>query len=211
MIRLQGRTAKRCCGRRRPKGGRAAQRAPQEAIIGDREFAVADMQAAGIPAFVVRLRKNFTARRATPPPYQGRGRPPIHGELVRPLARRRGARQFPATPADQRTAWEQEERQIRAEQWTDLVLPDAPANAPRFSVTAIFDPQYHDALVLATPLPLSPRAVRDFYRDRWPIEQLHGRFASARQNRRLEQRASLCMNRRPASGCPNSLGSPAAC
>ena len=26
--------------------------------------------------------------------------------------------------------------------------------------------------MLATPLPLSPRATRDLYRDRWPIEQL---------------------------------------
>jgi len=150
----------------------AAQRAPQEAIIGDREFAVADMQAAGIPAFVVRLRKNFTGRRATPPPYQGRGRPPSHGELVRPLARRRGQRQFPATPPDRTTAWEEADRAIRAEQWTDLVLPDAPADAPTFAVIAIVDPRYHDPLLLATPLPLSPRATRNLYRDRWPVEQL---------------------------------------
>lgn len=150
----------------------AAQRAPQEAIIGDREFGVADMQAAGIPAFVVRLRKNCTARRAAPPPYRGRGRPPSHGALVRPLARRRGQRAFPATPADRSTSWEEEGRPIRAEQWTDLVLPDAAANAPSFTVIAIFDPQYHDPLLLATPLPLSPRAARDLYRDRWPIEQV---------------------------------------
>ena len=150
----------------------AAQRAPQEAVVGDREFGVADMQAAGIPAFVVRLRKNFTARRATPPPYRGRGRPPTHGALVRPLARRRGQRDFPATPADQTTSWEEEDRQIRAEQWTDLVLPTAPAAALRFSVTAIFDPHYHEPLLLATPLPLSPRATKDLYRDRWPVEQV---------------------------------------
>ena len=148
----------------------AAQRAPQEAIIGDREFAIADMQATGIPAFVVRLRKNCTARRATPPPYQGRGRPPIHGALVRPLARRRGARQFPATPADRTSSWEEASVTIRAEQWTDLVLPDAPVHAPTFSVVAVFDPRHHDPLLLATPLPLSPRATRDLYRDRWPVE-----------------------------------------
>ena len=134
----------------------ATQRAPQEAVVGDREFGVADMQAAGIPAFVVRLHKNFTARRATPPPYGGRGRPPTHGALVRPLARRRGSREFPVTPADQITSWEED---------------------------AIFDPKYHDPLLLATPLPLSPRATRDLYKDRWPVEQLHGRFASARRSR----------------------------
>lgn len=150
----------------------ATQRAPQEAVVADREFGVADMQAAGIPAFVVRLRRNFTARRAVPPPYQGRGRPPIHGELVRPLARRRGVRQFSATPADHTTAWEADGVTIRAEQWDDLVLPDAPAHAPSFSVIAVFDPRYHDPLLLATPLPLSPQATRDLYRDRWPVEQL---------------------------------------
>jgi len=112
------------------------------------------------------------------------GRP----SLVRPLARRRGSREFPATPADQITSWE-EDRQIRAEQWTDLVLPDALANAPSFSVIAIFDPKYHDPLLLAThgqPAAagaLSPRATRDMYKDRWPVEQLHGCFASVRPSR----------------------------
>lgn len=150
----------------------AAQRAPQEAIIGDREFGVADMQAADIPAFVVRLRKNCTAQRATPPPYRGRGRPPIHGALVRPLARRRGVREFPATPADRTSTWEEGGVTLRAEQWDDLVLPDAPTNAPSFSVIAVFDPRYHDPLLLATPLALTPQATRDLYRDRWPVEQL---------------------------------------
>lgn len=125
----------------------ATQRAPQEAVVGDREFGVADMQVAGIPAFVVRLRKNCTARR-------------------------RSAREFPATPADHITSWEEAGVTIRAEQWTDLVLPDAPANAPTFSVFAIVDPRYHDPLLLATPLPLSAQATRNLYRDRWPVEQL---------------------------------------
>lgn len=146
--------------------------AADEALVVDREFGVAEVQAAGAPAFVARLRKNFTARRAAPPPYAGRGRPPIHGALVRPLARRRGVRQFPATPADQITSWEEDGVTIRAEQWTGLVLPTAPANAPSFAVVAVFDPKYHDPLLLATPLPLSPQATRHLYRDRWPVEQL---------------------------------------
>ncbi|MGI8912351.1 MAG: hypothetical protein ACR2JY_00940 [Chloroflexota bacterium] len=104
----------------------AAQRAPQEAVVADRESGVADMQAAGIPA----------------------------------------------TPADQITFWEEEDRQIRAEQGNGLVLPTADANASPFSVIAVFDPKYHAPLLLATPLPLSPRAARDLYRDRWPVKQL---------------------------------------
>jgi len=157
--------------------------AADEALVVDREFGVAELQAAGAPAFVARLRKNFTARRAAPPSYAGRGRPPIHGALVRPLARHRGARQFSATPADRIISWEEGGGTIRAEQWDDLVLPDAPTHAPSFAVVAVFDPRYHDPLLLATPLPLSPQATRNLYRDRWPVEQLHGRFASARPSR----------------------------
>ena len=37
--------------------------------------------------------------------------------------------------------------------------------------------------LLAIPLPLSPRATRDMYKDRWPVEQLHVRFVSARPSR----------------------------
>jgi len=41
----------------------------------------------GATRYVVRLAKNSTVRRATPPASQGRGRPPTRGALVRPLTR----------------------------------------------------------------------------------------------------------------------------
>ena len=34
------------------------------------------------------------------------------------------------------------------------------------------DPRYKTPLLVATPLGLTPREVRDFYRDRWPVEQV---------------------------------------
>src|SRR5205823_5387563 len=62
---------------------------PEDALVVDRAFGVALLQEAGVPAWAARRPKHFTARRATPPPYRGRGRPPTRGALVRPLARRR--------------------------------------------------------------------------------------------------------------------------
>jgi hypothetical protein len=146
--------------------------ADDEILIGDREFGVALLQEEGVPRFLVRLPKNFTARRASPPPYRGRGKPPTRGELVRPLARRRSGRTYPATSPDEIVIWTEGRRTWRADVWRDLVLPDAPAGSPTFRVLAIQDPRYREPLLLATPLPLDPAVARSLYRDRWPVEQL---------------------------------------
>jgi hypothetical protein len=145
---------------------------PTDALVVDRAFGIALLPAEHVPAWAARLPKHFTARRASPPPYQGRGRPPTRGVLVRPLARRRQGKLLAATPPDAVSTWEENGRAVRAEQWTDLVLPDAGPDAPRFQVVAVHDPRYATPLLVATPLPLEPRAVRELYRDRWPVEHL---------------------------------------
>jgi hypothetical protein len=61
---------------------------------------------------------------------------------------------------------------VRAACWQTLVLSDAPAGQPSFDVWAIHDPAYPQPWLLATPLALPARAVRDLYRDRWPVEQV---------------------------------------
>jgi hypothetical protein len=150
--------------------------ASAEVLVTDREFTVGQLQAAGATAWVTRLLKNVTARRAEPPPYPGRGRPATYGELVRPLARRRKEREIPATRPDQTTTWTEHasdgERSLRAAQWTGLVLPDAAPGSPTFTIVAITDPAYTEPLLVATPLALSPQVLRELYRDRWPVEQL---------------------------------------
>jgi hypothetical protein len=143
-----------------------------DAFVVDRAFGIALLQAEDVPAWAARLPKHFTARRATPPPYRGRGRPPTRGALVRPLARRRQGKLLAATPPDAVVTWEEDGRVLRAEQWTDLVLPDAGPGAPRCQVVAVHDPRYRTPLLVATPLPLTPREVRELYRARWPVEQL---------------------------------------
>jgi hypothetical protein len=146
--------------------------AADDVLVVDRAFGVALMQAEAVPAWAARLPKHFIARRATPPPYGGRGRPPTRGALVRPLARQRQGKLLPATPADAVVTWTEDGRVLRAEQWTELVLADAPTDAPRFQVVAVQDPRYKTPLLVATPLGLTPREVRDLYRDRWPVEQV---------------------------------------
>jgi hypothetical protein len=149
---------------------------PNDVLVMDREFTVGQVQAAGATAWVTRVLKNVTARRADPPAYGGRGRPPKYGDVVRPLARRRKGQEIAATPPDWTTSWTEHGsdgvRTLRAAQWTGLVVPDAAPGSPTFTVVAISDPAYTDPLLVATPLALSPPVLRALYRDRWPVEQL---------------------------------------
>lgn len=144
-----------------------------DALVCDAGFEIRHLQEAGAERYVVRAAKNVTGRRANLPPYSGRGRPCTRGELIRPLARTYRGRELAATPPDQVTTWQEGGAVVRAEQWNDLVLPDAPvAGAPPFGLVVIYDPRWTDPLVLATTLAVSSRALRDLYLDRWPVEQL---------------------------------------
>jgi len=146
--------------------------APDDALVLDGGFGLALLQEEGAARYVVRLAKNCTARRASPPPYPGRGRPAARGRLVRPLPRTYRGRAIPATPPDRVETWHEDDALLRAEVWADLVLPDGDADSPRFAIVAIHDPRQREPLVLASPLAVPPRALRDLYHDRWPVEQL---------------------------------------
>ncbi len=148
------------------------QGAPDEVLVLDGGFGVALLQEAGATRFVVRVAKNAAFRRATPPPYRGRGPRPSRGTLVRPLARTYRGRRIPATPPDRVETWAEEEHLLRAEVWAALVPPDGDAACPPLTVVALHDPRHREPLLLATPLPLAPRTLRDCYRDRWPVEQV---------------------------------------
>lgn len=146
--------------------------AADEVLVLDRGFGVALLQAEGATRFVVRAAKNATFRRATPPAYGGRGRPPTCGETVRPLPRTYRGRAIPATPPDRVATWREGDALLRAEVWDGLVRPDSDADRPTFSVLAIHDPRHREPLLLVTPLSLTPPQARACYRDRWPVEQL---------------------------------------
>ncbi len=61
---------------------------------------------------------------------------------------------------------------VRAAWWDDPVLADVPPDGPAVRLVAIRDPRWTEPPVLATPLPVSARALRDRCLDRRPVEQL---------------------------------------
>jgi hypothetical protein len=146
--------------------------AADEALVLDGGFGVALLQEEGATRYVVRAAKNATFRRAVPPPYGGRGRPPTRGTVVRPLPRAHKGKPLPATPPDQVATWQEDGTLLRAEVWGALVRADAEAASPTFAAIAIHDPRHREPLLLVTPLALTPQQARDCYRDRWPVEQL---------------------------------------
>ncbi len=161
-----------------------AQCAADEVLVFDAGFGLALLQEEGATRYVVRCPKNSVFRRASPPPYGGRGRPATRGEIVRPLPRTYKGRPIPATPPDRTETWEEDGVTLRAEIWADLVLPtataettmetetEAKAHTPSVTVVAVYDPRYREPLLLASPLPVTARVLHDLYHDRWPVEQL---------------------------------------
>jgi hypothetical protein len=140
----------------------------------DAGFKIGQLQKASLSRFVIRLAKNFTARRNELPPAKGRGRKAEYGKKARPLARTRKGRLLPATPPDRVETWIERDLVFRAEFWDGLVLPEVKVHPDNqtFTVAAIYDPRFQDPWLLACPLLLSGAALRGLYRDRWPVEQV---------------------------------------
>jgi hypothetical protein len=150
--------------------------APDEALVTDRGFPLAQLQEAGIVRYVSRGATNFTARRAWLPAYSGKGRRPRKGAVVRPLPRTYKGRTLLATPADRCETWQggtpAAPYLVRAQCWDPLVLTHAAPGAPTFTSVVIHDPRFAEPLLLNTPLPLSGAQVQAMYQDRWPVEGL---------------------------------------
>jgi hypothetical protein len=143
-----------------------------EVLTVDAGFGVAALLTEGVPRFVARVARNFTARRNVLPAYKGRGRCPAYGERVRPLARTHKGKPLAATPPDATAQWGVAGRTIQAQVWENLVLSTAVPGAPAFRCAVIHDPRSQEPLVLATNLPVSASALWCLYRDRWPVEQV---------------------------------------
>jgi hypothetical protein len=146
--------------------------AHDQTLVTDAGFGLGQLLSCGVPRFVVRLPKNFTARRNVRPAYTGKGRPPVYGQRVRPLPRKRAGKLLVATQPDDSARWKSGDDTVRADIWNDLVLSDAKPGSPAFRCAAIHHPRYKEPLVLATNLPITAFALFCLYRDRWPIEQL---------------------------------------
>ena len=145
-----------------------------EAAVLDAGFKLSDVQQAGLKGFVLRLAKNFTARRNVPAERKPLGRPPTYGEWVRPLARSYDGHSIPATAPERVMTWQEDGRTIRAEIWSNLILPGVEPGRQQatFQVVALYDPHYEEPWLLASNLPLEPADLKALYQDRWPVEQI---------------------------------------
>lgn len=144
-----------------------------EIAVMDAGMKISDLQEAGLERYELRLAVNFTARRNFLPVHE-RGRKPKYGAIVRPLARKYKDKTLAATDPDETYTWTENGRELRAEIWRGLVLkhlsPDQENQT--FAVYAIYDPDFAQPWLLATPLNLKPESVRAIYTDRWPVEQI---------------------------------------
>jgi hypothetical protein len=138
--------------------------AADEVLVTDRGCPLAQIQGAGITRYVSRGPTNFTARRACPPLYRGKGRRPTRGPVVRPLPRTYKQHTLAATPPARRETWQGGTPEapgiVCAQFWDNLVLPEAPPDAPPCTCMVIHDPRFADPLLLNTPLPLSGAQAR---------------------------------------------------
>jgi hypothetical protein len=166
-----------------------ARLAADEVLVTDRGLPLAQIHAAGLTRYVSRGPTNFTARRAALPAYSGKGRRPTRGAVVRPLPRPYKGHTLAATPPARRETWQGGPPEapciIAAQFWDDLVLPEAPPDAPTFTCIVIHAPRFAEPLLLNTPLPLRGAQGQAMYRDRWPVEGLplwaKQRLGAARQ------------------------------
>lgn len=147
-----------------------------EIMLVDAGFAIKSCHEAQVARYLLRLPRNFTARRnyLTYAPHK-RGKKPTKGPCVRPLARQYKKKEIAATPPDETFSWVLETGEtITAQVWYDLVRPDVlpSPTANLFDVYAIQDPRYDNPLLLATNVKLAPATVHRLYTDRWPVEQL---------------------------------------
>lgn len=146
-----------------------------EVAIIDAGVEISDMQAVGMPQYVIRMALNCTGRRDYLPAYKGRGCRPKWGEKVRPLPRTRLENVIAATPPDQEETIRFQGRDIPVQGWCDLI-PSAykPGEAPdTFAIWVFFDPLYDQPLVLGTNLrSAQPLTIFCLYQDRWPVEQI---------------------------------------
>lgn len=150
-----------------------AQAAPDQVLVVDAEFGIAELQEAHIARYVVRLSVNATARTNHLPPYKGVGTYPQYGELIRPLARTWKERLIPATAPEQTSQFTFQGRTIQVAFWQNVVTADTKVDpeAQTYSIYVYYDPLYNNPLVLATSLTVQPETPYLIYRDRWPVEQ----------------------------------------
>ena len=99
---------------------------------------------------------------------------------MRPLGRTYADNEIPASAADQVVTWQEDGRKIRAEIWTNLLLPGVVphSNNKTFQVVAISELRSPTSPCMPNPgcwqptSPITPPDVKALYQDRRPVEQI---------------------------------------
>jgi hypothetical protein len=115
-------------------------------------------------ALVGRWRKNVSLRRAPAPGHRGqRGRPPGHGPVLQPGAKR------PEGRPDEDTTLTVEGRAVRVRRWHGVHFARTPRTG--IDVVRVDDPAYKRPLLLGTTArELTTDEIRQAYGHRWPVE-----------------------------------------
>ena len=115
-------------------------------------------------ALVGRLRKNVSLRRAPAPHRRGqRGRPPVHGPVLPPGAKR------PEGRPDEDTTLIVEDRAVRVRRWNNLHFAREPKTL--IDVVRVDDPAYKRPLLIGTTArELTTAEIQQAYGHRWPVE-----------------------------------------
>lgn len=115
-------------------------------------------------ALVGRLHKNVSLRHAPKPRRpESRGRPPVHGPVLDPGAKR------PEGRADEDTTVTVEGRQVRVRRWNKLHFARVPK--PIIGVVRVDNPAYKRPLRIGTTArELRTDEIRQAYGHRWPVE-----------------------------------------
>jgi len=121
-------------------------------------------QATDQDALVGRLRKNASLRRAPRARRPGRrGRPPLHGAVLHPGAKR------PEGRPDEDMTIVVEGREVRIRRWRNMHF--ASAHQTIIDVVRVDDPAYKRPLLIGTTArELSTAEIRAAYAHRWPVE-----------------------------------------
>jgi hypothetical protein len=116
-------------------------------------------------ALAGRLRKNCRLRRAPPPPTGKRGRPRLHGEVLRP------GRAEPEVKADEELWIPGDKGEIRLRRWRELHYEGYHQTV--LDVLRVDDPAYKEPLLVGTTArELSILELYQAYPHRWPVEVL---------------------------------------
>lgn len=162
-----------------------------EIAVLDAGFSLAGAVEANISQCLIRLAKNCTFGKTPgkiPERTSNKGRIPTQykAEIVRPLARKHGDKTIVATEADTvHTIIDESGRGIEVHIWKKVYflerhLKDITDQRQKkrlrrkpLKIIAIYDPDYDEPLLVGTPLiTLHPKAARQIYIARWPVEGL---------------------------------------